>query len=224
MRNVLGLLAAAAFVLGPGLAALRLVPPLAGFVLFALGGLIALVVGAVSAVQAARGRGLGAGGAAALAVALVFLGAAARGAGAPRINDFTTDLAAPPAFKHAATLPQNQGRDLGYPPAFAEQQRTCCADLKPALVPPGRDALEHARVVAEKMPSWEITWVDQQGNVIEAIATSRLFGFQDDIVIRVRPETDGSSRVDVRSKSRDGQGDMGVNAQRIRDYVAAATR
>jgi uncharacterized protein (DUF1499 family) len=43
-------------------------------------------------------------------------------------------------------------------------------------------------------------------------------------VIRVRPQADGSSRVDMRSKSRDGQGDMGVNAQRIRDYIAAVSR
>jgi uncharacterized protein (DUF1499 family) len=224
MRNVLGLVAAGAFVLGMALAALRLVPPLAGFALFALGGLLALVVGAVSAVQAARGRGLGAGGAAALAVGLVFVGAAARGSGAPRINDFTTDLADPPAFKHAATLPPNRGRDLGYPPAFADVQRACCADLKPAVIPAGRDALTRAREVAAKMPSWEVTAVDAQTGTVEAVATSRLFGFQDDIVIRVRPQADGSSRVDMRSKSRDGQGDMGVNAQRIRDYIAAVSR
>jgi uncharacterized protein (DUF1499 family) len=178
----------------------------------------------VSAVPAARGRGLGAGGAAALAVALVFVGAAARGAGSPRINDFTTDLADPPAFKHAATLPPNQGRDLAYPPAFADVQRACCADLKPAVVPAGRDALSHARDVAAKMPSWEITTVDTTGKTIEAVSTSRLFHFQDDVVIRIRSQPDGSSRVDVRSKSRDGQGDMGVNAQRIRDYVAALAR
>lgn len=224
MRNVLGLVAAAAFVIGPALAALRLVPPLLGFVVFAVGGLIGLVVGVASAVQAVRGRGLGAGGAAALAVALVFLGTAARGAGKPRINDFTTDLADPPVFVHAAKLPANQGRDLAYPPAFAEQQRACCADLKPAVLPPGRDALTHAREVAAAMPSWAVTVADPQAQTVEAVATSRLFGFQDDIVIRVRPQADGSSRVDMRSKSRDGKGDMGVNAQRIRDYIAAVSR
>jgi uncharacterized protein (DUF1499 family) len=53
------------------------------------------------------------------------------------------------------------------------------------------------------------------------MATSRLFGFHDDIAIRVRPEADGTSRIDVRSKSRDGQGDLGVNAARIRTFVAA---
>src|SRR5437899_607718 len=122
-RSTLGLVAVVAFVLGPALAWLRVVPPLAGFALLVLGGFLALVVGAVSLVQAFRGRGLTPGGAAALVVALVFVLAASRGAGVPRINDYTTDVADPPVFTHAATLPANAGRDLRYPPAFIEQQR-----------------------------------------------------------------------------------------------------
>jgi hypothetical protein len=45
-------------------------------------------------------------------------------------------------------------------------------------------------------------------------------GFVDDIVVRVRPRPDGSL-VDVRSKSRDGQGDLGANAARIRQLANA---
>ena len=224
MRNTFGLVAAAAFVGGPTLAALRLVPALAGFGIFALGGLIAVVVAVASGIAAARGSGLGTGGALAIVVALVFVGAASRGFGKPRINDFTTDLADPPAFKHAMTLPANQGRDMAYPPSVADQQRACCADLKPAIVPAGQDAMARARDVAAAMPGWTITEVDAQAKTVEATATSRLFGFQDDVVIRVRPMPDGASKLDVRSKSRDGKGDLGTNAKRIRDYVAAATR
>jgi uncharacterized protein (DUF1499 family) len=149
---------------------------------------------------------------------------AARGAGAPRINDFTTDPADPPAFRHAATLPANAGRDLGYPPSFASVQQTCCADLRPARlrVAPA-EAFGRARTAAERMPAWTITHADPEAGTIEAVATSRLFHFQDDIVIRVRPDG-GGSRVDVRSKSRDGQGDFGANAARIRAYVAELER
>jgi len=50
---------------------------------------------------------------------------------------------------------------------------------------------------------------------IEAVAVSRVFRFADDIVVRIRPSADGGSRVDIRSRSRDGKGDLGVNAQRI---------
>jgi uncharacterized protein (DUF1499 family) len=54
---------------------------------------------------------------------------------------------------------------------------------------------------------------------IEATATTRLFGFKDDIVVRIRPAPQGS-RLDIRSVSRVGRSDLGVNAQRIRAYLA----
>jgi uncharacterized protein (DUF1499 family) len=38
-------------------------------------------------------------------------------------------------------------------------------------------------------------------------------------VVRIRPEGTGS-RVDIRSKSRVGESDLGVNARRIRDFIA----
>jgi uncharacterized protein (DUF1499 family) len=222
LRNVLGLAAATAFLGGPALAALRLVPGLVGFVLFAVGGIMALVVALVSIVQASRGRRLTAGGAAAMAVGVVFVILATRGSGHPRINDFTTDLADPPAFRHAATLPPNAGRDLGYPPDFAPVQTACCPDLRAAhLAVPPVEAFARARRTAGTMPRWQITAEDPAAGTIEAVVTSGLFGFQDDVVIRVRPDGARASRVDVRSKSRDGQGDLGANAARIHAYVAA---
>ena len=222
MREKIGVIAVAAMLIGPGLAWLRLVPGLAGFVIFALGGLIALVVGLVRVVQAARGRAFGLGGVVTLIVGMAFLAIAVRGRGAPRINDFTTDLADPPAFRNAVTLPANAGRDLVYPPAFAPIQQACCADLRPARLPvPPAEAFARARRVAETMPAWAITAADGASGTIEAVATTRVFGFQDDIEIRVRADGSAASRVDVRSKSRDGKGDLGTNAARIRAYVTA---
>jgi len=55
--------------------------------------------------------------------------------------------------------------------------------------------------------------------VIEARATSKLFRFVDDVAIRIRSK-DGGSVVDIRSKSRVGQGDLGANANRIRAIAA----
>lgn len=215
----LGVILAAFLVVGPALAWLRLVPALAGFGIFAVGGLGALVVAVVSIVQAARGRGLRRGGAAAIVAAVVFMVLASLDAGAPTINDFTTDLADPPAFTHAATLPGNAGRDLGYPREFADVQRKCCADLRPARIAVARGlAFGRARELARKN-GWTITSEDYKAGTIEAVATSRIFGFQDDIAIRVREHDPGISDVDVRSKSRDGRGDLGVNANRIRAFV-----
>ena len=55
--------------------------------------------------------------------------------------------------------------------------------------------------------------------IIEATATTRLYGFKDDVVIRVTADGDGS-RVDVRSVSRVGESDLGKNAKRVREYLA----
>ena len=41
------------------------------------------------------------------------------------------------------------------------------------------------------------------------------FGFKDDVVVRVRENAEGGSLVDVRSVSRVGRSDLGVNAKRI---------
>src|SRR5205085_11365362 len=94
------------------------------------------------------------------------------------------------------------------------------ADLHPArLAVPPADAYARARALAERMPAWTITEADPAAGAIEAIATTRLFGFHDDIAIPVRPDGAQGSRVDLRSESRDGQGDMGTNAARIRAFV-----
>ena len=55
---------------------------------------------------------------------------------------------------------------------------------------------------------------------LEATATTPWFGFTDDVVVRGERAGTGS-RVDVRSKSRVGRSDLGVNARRIRDFLAA---
>jgi len=222
MLSTIGLLATAAAVLGPTLAAMRLVPGLPGFAIFALGGVTALVVAIISVVRLVRRRPIGTGGALAIATALVFVLLATRSAGVPRINDFTTDPSDPPAFGHAKGLPENASRDMDYPPAFAAEQQACCPDLRPARLPLGKaEALRRVRDVAEGMPDWIVVASDDDAGTVEAVATTRLFGFHDDIVLRVREQPDGTSRVDMRSKSRDGKGDMGTNAARIRAFVVA---
>jgi uncharacterized protein (DUF1499 family) len=53
---------------------------------------------------------------------------------------------------------------------------------------------------------------------LEATDTTFWFGFKDDVVVRVRPDGTGS-RVDVRSLSRVGRSDLGMNARRIRRFL-----
>jgi len=81
-------------------------------------------------------------------------------------------------------------------------------------------------VAAAEALGLEIVREDPSARVIEATDTTRIFRFVDDVAIRVRPDGDGS-RVDVRSRSRDGKGDLGANAARIRafgDELAASAR
>lgn len=108
---------------------------------------------------------------------------------------------------------------MTYPPAFVSDQATCCADLHPVrLGVAPTEAFARAKRAAESMPRWTITTADAGEGRIEAVDTTTVFGFQDDIAIRVRPDGSGSL-IDVRSKSRDGRGDLGTNANRIRAYV-----
>src|SRR5262249_26986421 len=218
----LGVLAVLALVIGPLLAWLRVVPGIVGFGVFALGGILALVVTILGVIRALRGRGYGRSVLAATLGALAFVALAARSGGAPRINDFTTDLANPPAFKQAAADPANAGRDLSYPAPFADEQKACCGDLVPMRLPsPPPAAFAMVEVVAAGMPNWQITRQEPAAGELEAMTTSRLFGFHDDVIVRVRPDAGGGSLVDMRSKSRVGQGDLGANAARIRAFQAA---
>ena len=67
---------------------------------------------------------------------------------------------------------------------------------------------------------WEIVSVSENEGRIEATATTFWFGFKDDVVIRVR-EDSGGTRIDLRSVSRVGGGDLGANAARIRAFIDA---
>ena len=91
------------------------------------------------------------------------------------------------------------------------------APLSLALAP--EKAFPIALATAKKM-SWTIVEADPTTRCIEASEQSFWMGFTDDIVVRVA-EADSGSRIDVRSASRHGRSDLGVNAARIRTYLAA---
>src|SRR5262249_30741326 len=127
----LGVLCPILMVVGVLLAWLRVVPALAGFALYALGGILATLGLVAGIIQLLRGRGFGAARLIGALSALIFVFTAARRGGVPPINDYTTDMQDPPAFTKAASIPANAGRDLSYPSGFADQQRACCSDLHP---------------------------------------------------------------------------------------------
>ena len=74
-----------------------------------------------------------------------------------------------------------------------------------------------------RLMRWAIVAADRASGRIEASATTPWFGFTDDVVVRIAPAP-GGSRIDVRSVSRVGKSDLGVNARRIRDFLGRMTR
>jgi len=97
-------------------------------------------------------------------------------------------------------------------------QREYYPDIRPLelpLHPP--QALVRARAVATRL-GWRIDAYDSAQGRLEATAQTAFFGFQDDVVVRVRPSGTGS-RIDVRSESRVGLGDVGANAARVRLFL-----
>jgi uncharacterized protein (DUF1499 family) len=81
---------------------------------------------------------------------------------------------------------------------------------------PADQAFEKVKDAARTM-GWEVVAVVPGEGRIEATATTAWIGFKDDVVIRVTGN-DGDIRVDMRSKSRVGRGDAGMNARRIREF------
>ena len=140
----------------------------------------------------------------------------------PPIHDITTDPDNPPAFAAVvAARTADGGNPVIYEGAkIAEQQRHAYPDIVPlSLALPPDAAFNRALDAAQRM-GWTIVAADNSAGRIEASDKSRWFGFTDDIVIRITPSGSGS-RVDVRSSSRLGRSDFGVNAARIRAYLGA---
>jgi len=188
----------------------------------AYAGIAAAALGLV-ALALTRGRGR------VIAIVALLMGALAwfvpwnlrRGAGEfPPIHDITTDLENPPAFVAVAPLRADAPNPVAYAgDSTAAQQRRAYPDVQPLMMAmPVDSAFSLALRTAREM-GWELVDQDRRDGRIEATATTPWFGFKDDVVIRVSSAS-GISRVDVRSKSRVGRGDVGANAQRVRAYLA----
>ena len=137
----------------------------------------------------------------------------------PPIHDITTDTEHPPAFVTLAAARAAAPNGLAYEgAAVAAAQQQAYPDIVPydSPLPPATLVAQAAMVARDA--GWAIVAVEPQQGRIEATATSLLFGFKDDIVIRITPH-EGGSQLDIRSMSRVGRSDVGVNARRIRRFL-----
>ena len=191
-RWALGLSVFALLLLAVSGPAVRLGAPfLVGILLLPLAGLFGLIGAVIALFALFRVRAVVAlvlG----LAVAAVPVAGYVKARSTPPINDISTD-------------------------STAELQRNAYPDIQPQHLQVAPNiAFERAKGAAQAL-GWDLVREDPSAGRIEAVATTFWFGFKDDVVVRVSAEGNGS-RVDVRSKSRVGKGDLGTNAQRIRAF------
>ncbi len=142
----------------------------------------------------------------------------------PPIHDITTDMENPPQFKAIVSLRTDAPNPVEYGGnEVAESQKQYYPDIQPLFLDLSVDeAFDHALQAAHEMPWEEIVAENKDEGRIEATDKLPWFGFKDDVVIRV-DSADSGSRIDVRSVSRIGRGDLGVNAKRIRNYLEQLT-
>jgi len=137
----------------------------------------------------------------------------------PAIHDITTDTADPPAFVALAEARRVAPNGLEYGGGtVAELQKQAYPDLATFRSElPSSELLALATKVAVNL-GWSVAEASSHEGRIEATDTTRLFGFKDDVVIRIRSAGRGSA-LDIRSASRLGTSDLGANAGRIRTFL-----
>ena len=141
---------------------------------------------------------------------------------APMIHDITSDTVNPPVFLFTQEEQGFRENSLVYgaDELSAEQlsglQLSGYPDIRTMTVKlPARVVYQKALFVASFL-GWEISAQDVLIFHFEAQATTAMFGFVDDIVVRITPLGEDSTAIDIRSVSRLGTSDFSANAKRIR--------
>ncbi len=144
----------------------------------------------------------------------------------PRINDVTTDKVDPPAFSRSRrALEVRAGRVPPDPGAEARMmQARAYPGVEPVLLDMAPQEAYQLVLKAAQQRGWQVIESAAPGGRtgvgrIDAVDRSLLMRYPDDVTIRLRPVAAGV-RVDVRSASRFGAHDLGVNARRIEAFSA----
>jgi uncharacterized protein (DUF1499 family) len=138
----------------------------------------------------------------------------------PAISDVTTDPIDPPRFEAIARLRSRDANPILYAGLrAAELQKAAYPNIQPVFLPVTPEAAFEAAmsVVAKRKQRIVDARPPQAGRRdgrIEAVFRTPVMGFRDDVVIRIRPDPDGT-RIDLRSTSRYGRHDFGTNAARV---------
>ncbi|WP_298720400.1 DUF1499 domain-containing protein [uncultured Oceanisphaera sp.] len=157
-----------------------------------------------------------------------------RGLTLPAIHDISTDTRHPPPLTAAARLRSASDHSTDYEgEALARRQAATWPTLGPLLLPYPPEQVHRQALALIAKRGWALTADTTTDNerLLEAVVSSRLFGFRDDVAIRLTPvDTESGvytgvhTRVDMRSASRVGKSDLGANAERIRAFLADLER
>jgi uncharacterized protein (DUF1499 family) len=157
-----------------------------------------------------------------LPLSFFFFSVGSEGLRAPAIHDITTDFDSPPQFVLAGEARGVGDHGVDYEgDVIASLQRQSYPHISPLEVnrQPAQAIALAKDIAVEK--GWQVLGVRESpggGVTLEAVVTSLLFQFKDDIVIRALP-IEGGSRLDIRSASRVGLGDLGANARRVSEFA-----
>jgi uncharacterized protein (DUF1499 family) len=96
-------------------------------------------------------------------------------------------------------------------------------DLQPQTFRQSYEQVFDAATAVGRELGWEVTQEDRATGILQAVATTRLWHFKDDVTVTVTGTGEGT-RVSIRSHSRIGKSDLGANARRIRLFQAALAK
>jgi len=143
---------------------------------------------------------------------------------APHIHDVTTSPKDPPEFD-VTRVAHYAGRDYSsyrdYDAMMKGKVASAYPEIRTLVFDKSLRQVFAAAEAAAKDLNWTVFVADTTRGRIEAGDWATIFGFVDDIAIRVRLNASGYTVLDIRSASRTGTADMGRNARRIQRFTEA---
>ena len=136
----------------------------------------------------------------------------------PPIHDISTDTADPPRFSAALERRGKDSNSLEIDPEVVSAQLEAYPDIATLVTPQSLELAYSRALNTAHQLGWEVYRDDFNAGYIEAVDSTAIMGFKDDVVIRVRTNADGTL-LDIRSVSRVGVSDLGANAARIRRFI-----
>jgi hypothetical protein len=140
----------------------------------------------------------------------------------PYIHDITTDVGNPPEFVAARALRKEGDHPVAYDgPEVGAQQKEAYPDLAPLITKaPKEQVFDVAKSTLASM-GLEITDANPADGRLEGVDTTLLYGFKDDMVVRIQGPAGYSGRpFEIAGRAQRS----GVNAKRIRPSDQAAQR